>query len=165
MKKSIHHRKRNKRLYLFCWFLFIVYIVYSVYLLFYGFYRSDGMIRNYPVNLVPFSTILQYIEGKDHFNFNTWFNNLFGNVLLFMPFGFLLPYLIKRLNNIVIIAVCSFVFSCAIEVTQRLNRVGSFDVDDIILNTAGGIVGYLLFISCKMVLRIFRPLRINNKQA
>lgn len=144
-------RKTKQGLYFFCWFLFIIYIVFSVYLLFYGFYRSDGVIRNYPVNLQPFSTIRQYIEGKDHFNLITWFNNLFGNVLLFMPFGFLLPYLIKPLHHWFIIACCSFLFSSAIEITQRYNRVGSFDVDDIILNTAGGIVGYLLFISCKMV--------------
>ena len=41
--------------------------------------------------------------------------------------------------------LAAFLLSLTIEITQLLTRVGSFDVDDLILNTAGGIAGYLLF--------------------
>ena len=71
--------------------------------------------------------------------------NLFGNVLAFMPFGFFMPILRLRLRKWYCMLGMTFLLSLMIEITQLLTRVGSFDVDDLILNTSGGILGYLLF--------------------
>jgi glycopeptide antibiotics resistance protein len=70
-------------------------------------------------------------------------DNFFGNIAAFIPFGFLLPLMRKKLtfSNVLL---CSLLFSLAVEITQLLFRVGAFDVDDIILNALGGGIGYFL---------------------
>ena len=56
-----------------------------------------------------------------------------------------MPILRLRLRKWYCMLGMTFLLSLTIEITQLLTRVGSFDVDDLILNTAGGIAGYLLF--------------------
>ena len=70
---------------------------------------------------------------------------ILGNIALFMPFGFFRPILRLRLRKWYCMLGMTFLLSLMIEITQLLTRVGSFDVDDLILNTSGGILGYLLF--------------------
>lgn len=81
--------------------------------------------------------------------------NLFGNVICFMPFGFLIPTLSKNriLNNIVSVTIFAMAFSMLIETAQLVTKVGAFDVDDIILNTLGGFLGYVIFKMAKGIIR------------
>ena len=51
------------------------------------------------------------------------------------------------------IALLTFDFSFAVEVIQLVGKVGSFDVDDLMLNTLGGILGYLLFVVLNWIRR------------
>ena len=70
--------------------------------------------------------------------------NLAGNVLIFVPLGFLPPLLWRRWRHFWTAVPLSAAVSCLIEFLQFfLNR--SVDVDDLILNTLGGLLGYLLF--------------------
>jgi glycopeptide antibiotics resistance protein len=89
-------------------------------------------------NFVPFREILRYDVGSKLF-----FRNIFGNVLLFMPYGFFTGYYLKiRKPWISIILV--MVASISIEVTQLIiGRV--FDVDDIMLNLIGGVLGFYVY--------------------
>ena len=73
------------------------------------------------------------------------FLNLGGNVLGFMPFGFLLPVLSQRFGRFWITVPLGFSLSLAVECTQLAAKVGSFDVDDILLNTLGVLLGWLAF--------------------
>src|SRR5205085_1758774 len=78
----------------------------------------------------------------------TWINaiqNLLGNIILFMPPGFLLPLLYRPISwkGVLGIAVVS---SLCIETLQRVLRAGIFDVDDILLNTLGALLGYLVLL-------------------
>lgn len=66
------------------------------------------------------------------------------NILLFVPFGFLLPLLWPRCNKILLIFFSGFLFSLVIELSQLLNHRLT-DVDDLVLNTAGAIIGLLLY--------------------
>lgn len=72
--------------------------------------------------------------------------NIVGNVVCFMPFGFLLPTISKSkiVKNVVGVFFCTVLFTTAIETIQLVTKVGAFDIDDIILNTIGGILGYLV---------------------
>ena len=72
--------------------------------------------------------------------------NLLGNVVCFIPFGYLVPKMIKYIKNtnIVVVMALTFMFSLVIETIQLVLKVGAFDVDDLILNTLGGAIGYLL---------------------
>ncbi len=91
-------------------------------------------------NFIPFREIFRY-----HIGSRLFLKNVLGNVLLFMPFGFFMPILRLRLRKWYCMLGMTFLLSLMIEITQLLTRVGSFDVDDLILNTSGGILGYLLF--------------------
>lgn len=123
------------------WLTFIIYFLYLTYLLFFGFYRQNFVIFDY--NLTPFKTIWMYISEFDHFNFFTWFSNLFGNILAFMPLGFLVPLLFRKTSSMKTIVFLSFFLSFLVESLQFYFRVGGFDVDDMLLNTLGGLCGYI----------------------
>lgn len=71
--------------------------------------------------------------------------NLLGNVVCFMPFGFLLPTVSRKkiFKNFLSVTFMAMLFSLGIETVQLLMKVGAFDVDDIFLNTVGGLVGYI----------------------
>lgn len=89
-------------------------------------------------NFILFKEISRYDFGSRLF-----IKNIIGNVVMFMPYGFFAGYYLKRTNwksILVLILVASFV----IEVTQLvIGRV--FDIDDILLNVSGGMVGYFVY--------------------
>jgi glycopeptide antibiotics resistance protein len=69
--------------------------------------------------------------------------NILANTVCFMPFGFLLPLITKQPRGVVFVAFAGCLFSACIETAQYVFKLGLFDVDDIILNTAGVILGYI----------------------
>ena len=75
--------------------------------------------------------------------------NIFGNILMFVPTGILLPVLYKRLDNFLKVAGTGFLISLAIEICQLPFADRTSDVDDLILNTLGVVSGYVLFIVVK----------------
>ena len=89
-------------------------------------------------NFVPFKEILRYELGTGLF-----YKNIFGNMLLFVPYGiFIAKYV--NLKQPVLVGIISFITSLSIEVIQFLiGRV--FDVDDIILNVSGCLLGYFIY--------------------
>ena len=135
--------------------LFGLYVIIAAALLFFSPYRQAAYEINTsgtnPYNIIPFKTISNYIKASSHINQDIWISNLFGNVLAFLPMGFFLPLLFRRFNGFWKTAGAVFLATSSVEVLQFVTRVGSFDVDDIILNTVGGVIGYLLF---AMVFRI-----------
>lgn len=95
-------------------------------------------------NFIPFKTIFYYLFSATDMSFSVRVVNLAGNVIGFMPFGFLVPILSRRFLNLKIITLATFFLSLAFELTQLIFRFGSFDVDDLILNTLGGVLGYFV---------------------
>lgn len=93
-------------------------------------------------NLIPFKTIFYYLFLAD-INFNIRVENLAGNIVGFSPFGFILPLLSKRFLSIKKVIIATFCLSLTFELIQLVFTFGSFDVDDLILNTLGGVLGYL----------------------
>ena len=92
-------------------------------------------------NFIPFKEILRYKVGSKVF-----MRNILGNILLFVPFGLFVSYIMKT-RKVTPILFISLVTSGVIEYTQlKIGR--TFDIDDIILNVVGGFVGYLIFIIC-----------------
>lgn len=66
------------------------------------------------------------------------------NVVMLMPFGFLLPLMCPDLRKLYRVALSGFGFSLLIELSQILSLRGT-DIDDLILNTLGAALGYLMF--------------------
>lgn len=93
-------------------------------------------------NFTLFRTIHMYIDYSYMLNS---FENLAGNVVVFIPFGMLLPFIWKRFRNFADTFLAGFLFSLGIELFQLYSAFGAFDVDDILLNVAGVIAGYLIY--------------------
>ena len=109
--------------------------------------------RQYSYNLMPFLEIRRFWQNREVIGNFAVFINLAGNVLAFVPFGFFLPMLNRHTRGIFRMALFTFEFSFLVETIQLVSRVGSFDVDDLTLNTLGGILGYLIFAFCDYVRR------------
>lgn len=90
-------------------------------------------------NFTLFKTIRMYIDYSYMLNS---FENLVGNIVVFIPFGFLLPYVMKSGRNFFVMLLNAFLFVLGIEVFQLFSAFGAFDVDDILLNCLGAVMGY-----------------------
>lgn len=89
-------------------------------------------------NFIPFREILRYNIGSRLF-----FKNVLGNMVMFMPYGFFVSYILNNKKGYLTIFL-TVVASVSIEVVQMMiGRV--FDVDDIILNVIGGFLGYFIY--------------------
>lgn len=89
-------------------------------------------------NLIPFKEITRYTIGSRLF-----LKNVLGNMIIFLPYGFFIGYYIKPKKGITVFFLI-FLTSIIIEFTQaKIGRV--FDVDDIILNISGGMLGFLIY--------------------
>ena len=147
--------KAKKNMHPLARFIFLVYVGAMLWLLFgrtsrwiEGESYKQLLLQN--INWVPFRTISNYWKVVfAHTNEAARTHciiNLAGNVVLFLPPGWLLPHIWKRYQNFF-----RFFFTClgailAIEVTQLLTLLGSFDVDDVILNMTALVIGYLAYI-------------------
>ncbi len=127
--------------------LFLFYLAALIYLVFFAeaFRRGDAHGGTYAYNLELFKEIRRFYLNRESLGMRVVMVNLAGNILAFVPFGFMAPMTGRRSRGFFRIAFLSFLLSLCIECIQLVSRVGSFDVDDIFLNTVGGIVGYLLY--------------------
>jgi glycopeptide antibiotics resistance protein len=98
------------------------------------FYRS--------YSLTPFRSIQNYIKYKDSYNYHTWWMNLYGNLLMLTPLGVLLPLISAWFRRSIVFVGSLLIFNLGIEAMQYMWRLGSFDIDDIILNSFGALLAY-----------------------
>lgn len=89
-------------------------------------------------NFIPFKEIFRYEIGSRLF-----IKNIIGNILLFVPYGYFVSDHL-RAKNFFTVAFLTLIVSITIEVVQ-LNIGRTFDIDDCILNTCGGILGYFIY--------------------
>lgn len=135
--------------------VFIAYIALLVYfVLFAEMFGRTAVTEKYRYNLVPFKEIGRFVHYYDHLGFTAVFLNLAGNIIAFMPFGFCLPMLAGEKTKFFKVTLFSFALSLSIELVQLITRVGSCDVDDLMLNTLGGVLGYGCYvIVCRLCRR------------
>ena len=113
----------------------LAFLIYAM-LLFYVVTFQDV---NYGTNnFIPFKEILRYKVGSKVF-----IRNILGNILLFVPFGLFVSHYIKNKKMYPILLI-SVLVSCSIEFAQtKIGRTA--DIDDVILNTLGGVIGYFIY--------------------
>ena len=144
--------KSRKRFRVLGKILFVLYIGFLLYfLIFSDWYGRTGEMTEYRYNLVLFQEIKRFWYHRDQLGWIA-FANLFGNVLIFVPFGFFMP-MASRYRSCFLTLFYSFGLSFLVEVFQFVSRVGSFDVDDLLLNTIGGVIGYIIFVICNTIRR------------
>lgn len=124
----------------------VLYLMIIVYVCFFSeHYGRTELANTYRYNLVPFKEIMRFYTYREFIGMKAFVLNLFGNVLAFIPFGVMMPIISWRYRGFFKVTGLTFLLSLSIECIQLLTRVGSFDVDDLILNTLGGIVGFCIF--------------------
>ena len=133
--------------------LFAVYVILLIYFLFFSeeYGRVAQAERVYRYNLVPFVEIRRFWVYREQLGAFAVFTNIFGNVIGFLPFGFILPVIFRRMNSGFLICISGFILSLTVEVIQLVTKVGCFDVDDLFLNTLGGLLGYLTYFIIKTI--------------
>lgn len=142
----------DNRVYVAGWCMFIVYLLSLTYFLFFA--EATGRTfadRTYQYNLIPFHEIRRFLIYRRQLGFAAVALNLAGNVVAFIPFGLLLPLLVKWARSFGKTLTLGFEFSLLVEILQLFSKVGSFDVDDIILNTLGVLAGYVLFLLMRVM--------------
>lgn len=118
-------------------FLNLIFIIYV--LLLYELLTNVETNVSGGYNLIPFTEISRYKFGSELFVYN-----VIGNILVFIPFGYFVSGYIKASKVSHILAV-SIISSLTVEIVQlQIGR--SFDIDDILLNVCGAIIGFLLYI-------------------
>ena len=133
-----------------CWVLFLIYCAALAWLLFgrapfnVGGTYWEQVAMN--LNLRPLYTIQGYWriatgQGNPYLIRHACIN-LAGNVAAFVPLGFFLPWLFRRLRPFFPFLGCTVLIILVIELVQLFTLVGSCDVDDLILNLPGALLGW-----------------------
>lgn len=139
--------KTNRRVRFWGRLLFLAYMILALYFMFFSETLDRTMVNTeYRYNLTLFKEITRFWEMRHTYGWHVTIVNLLGNVVCFMPFGFLVPTVSKKkiFKNVISVTLLAMVFSVCIETAQLLTKVGAFDVDDIFLNTVGGLAGYIV---------------------
>lgn len=136
------------------WILFISYLLLLLYFLFF----AESMGRNnhsgvYSYNIEPFREIIRFYKHRQIVGFGAFVLNIFGNIFAFIPFGFFRPIIGIHRHSFFKTLFQGALFSAVVEIIQVLSTVGSFDIDDIILNSIGVLIGYIIFILSKNALK------------
>ena len=116
----------------------ILILIFAIYILMFFQIVTYQDVISYGNNFIPFKELTRYPIGSSLF-----YRNVIGNILLFMPYGFFASYYL-RLDKKKIALLLIFIVSISIEIVQLV--IGRcFDVDDILLNIIGGMLGYFLY--------------------
>ena len=133
--------------------LFVIYIIFVFYfLLISEVYGRSSEMQEYHYNLVLFQEIKRFWNYREQLGAFATVTNLFGNVLIFLPFGFFMPMASKH-RSFLSTSFYSLALSLIVEISQLFMKVGCFDVDDLLLNTIGGMLGYIVFSICNVTRR------------
>lgn len=106
-------------------------------------FRSITVSENFKrANIIPLKTITKLMgEGLTVFVIE----NIIGNIIVFIPYGILLPILLPSLSSFYKIGMIAIATSLIFELIQLVAVLGIFDVDDIILNTLGAVIGFAIY--------------------
>ena len=139
-------KERYRKLYCITVALFVIYLLFLVWVILFklGFSLSEiGTIKAY--NFIPF----HYEDGH---NIGVHFSEVRDNILIFIPVGVYLCLLFKKIP---LAGKAGFVFfvSLALECFQYVLAIGSFDITDLITNTAGGVAGIGAYLIGRTLIR------------
>lgn len=145
--------------------LLLAYVVYAVKYFFFpiGFDKNVFLGRGLAVNLIPF---LPLVEQAKEMGLKITFYQMFGNILAFVPFSVLTAIVYPRYRRLSSNLLFTFLASFAIELIQLLinlltqvaNR--AVDINDLLLNTLGGMIGFLVYLLLDKTFKLTKNNRI-----
>ncbi|MCM0648928.1 VanZ family protein [Clostridium swellfunianum] len=140
----------NKRARIKTVFLYGVFICYILLLIKILLLSRTSHSELTSINLIPFYSIKEYIFSNSATIKKFAYGNVIGNIVIFIPLGTYLS-LLKNDKRVITNLVVIFIVSLFVEIIQGVLGIGASDIDDIILNCLGGLIGilgykFLLFI-------------------
>lgn len=130
------------------WVCFSIYCFVLVYVLILNRVASTHISYNQYfrlyTNFIPFKTIIEYLQRYCDGYRNLSVINLLGNFLLFMPMGMILPCTFQKLDRFWKVTLTVLCMILAVEIVQGILRVGSVDIDDVLFNIIGAMLGYCI---------------------
>ena len=124
--------------------VFALYLAALVYVLLFSPYFGRTQETPHGVNLAPLTEIRRFWKGPESLGSSQFLINVVGNVLAFLPLGLLTALLLRRRYYGAFALAVTYLASLGAELLQYCLRVGSFDIDDVILNSVGGLLGILI---------------------
>lgn len=139
-KKQMKGTKKLNPSKMALWIIFFIYIIIVM-----GATIGDRTPINESLNLHLFSS---YIDAYNSFSLSQW-RNIILNILMFVPLGFILPLLFKKCEKWYIAYSIGLGATLFIEILQHVSKRGVFELDDIVNNALGCIIGYgvIMFIN------------------
>jgi len=136
-----------------CFFLYLLLLIkltifrYSPQLMLDIFQNRNMASKLNTANFVPFHSIYRYLVAylSHHINTNIVVVNILGNIGALVPFGLALPVLSPRCKKLLPVLLWALALILSIELTQLFTGFGEFDVDDILLNTLGTLIGFCFY--------------------
>lgn len=134
----------------------VIFVTYVFLLIFFVVVKFNGSIddrinsikenRNLGVwnyNLIPFRSITPYLRNiSDSYAYT----NILGNIVSFVPLGFLIPIIFKKYRTLLETILICIMSIIGIEIFQFIAMVGYLDIDDILLNMFGCLLGYFVYV-------------------
>ena len=153
--------KKVKRISVFRELFINIFFVYFLVVVSYTIFKMGWIEINFDdygyANLVPLKETIKMFKGNGS-GVRRGLYNVVGNILLFVPFGFLIPLLFDRYNNILKVTFYGLIASLAIEVIQYFTAMNITDIDDVIFNTFGAVVGIICY---KIFSLIVKTVKLN----
>lgn len=132
----------------------ITFIIYLVEVLVFTFVIRESLVfrtfDNRGTVLVPFREYVELLHGH---NRAFWTKQIILNILLFIPLGVLLPVISDWFKKLWKVVLIGFLFSCFIEAMQYITGRGLTEIDDVINNTLGAFLGFLICVLISTKLR------------
>lgn len=133
-------------------FLERLWVAYLTAVLYVTLFTYNHYVYGRSFNLVIFESIQLMAKSG---SFALIWKNIFGNIGLFIPFGFLCPFLYLNCRSFFKSFLCALSASTLIEICQYLFAERIFDVDDILLNVIGALFGWGMFKICYRAAKLF----------
>jgi len=151
--------------------ILIVYILFYILAVLgftFGNFRDNNLIESgiseRGFNLIPYSSIRQMLNSP--LGLKVALYNVMGNFLMLTPLAILLPFVYENFKKIRYYLIVIFILSFCIEFAQYITEIGSFDVDDLILNVSGSLILFIIVTKTKLfnyIYKLFYEIRISRK--
>ena len=109
----------------------------------------DAGISERGINLIPFRTIRQMLISP--LGLKVALYNIMGNFLMLTPIAVLLPLINDKFKKIINYLIVIILCSLSIEIVQYITKIGSLDIDDLMLNVFGSFIIFLIITKTKLV--------------
>ncbi len=152
--EKINNNKKESILKVICYIIFIIYILCLTKIVLFKYSNLMHVIKDIfkgelsgfrSVNIIPLKSIIDFIKIISEGYFTRGFNNIIGNILVFVPLGYFLPMLFKKTEKVRYTILFSLILSLIYESLQYFLYLGSADIDDVILNLLGAFIGFIFY--------------------